>query len=548
MHVIRGLVVDDIPQNAGAFIERVDPHFEQHGWKVHWQQEHDPGAAHRLLRTSPPFDFVVFDLLFERTDLPEAPDSRGLELIAAARLRSARTFIQAITVNNPHRVNLLREARELGANQVTERYQFSPECVEHSPAAICAAVRRFLLNNGTVEQTRVDADSRDPAVQSLLHEVGKRTIAQLHGLVLEAAGYRSPAIEVGFLAPGASGAVICTITAEVHNIGQLRHVLKMSRSEQDLREEAENAMLAGNVVPPRFFVRHNPEKPVGPVNGWYALGAPLLDRAGTLRRWLAGGPEPEVVAEVIEELFTEGLRDVRASSLRVREGGVLDCYAFPDHRKQRILKACAELREALARPEGGNQPDAARMIHDLELFVRAGRLGELGPHELPAQATTTFCHGDLHGANILVYQGRHPRPTLIDANRFGHGHWASDPARLAVDLLMHNIDEGAESLFFTRFAAWRDLAAGLGGLTGPLETPAPTAATRAGLAALTWLTGNLTTFCPPLAADFTQCHWEWRLALAHWLLRAAYYPEVPVPKRTLALAAAHDQLRAAGAR
>ena len=548
MHVIRGLVVDDIPQNAGAFIERVDPHFEQHGWKVHWQQESDPGAAHRLLRTSPPFDLVVFDLLFERTDLPDAPDSRGLELIAAARLRSPRTFIQAITVNNPHRVNLLREARELGANHVTERYQFSPECVEHSPAAISALVRRFLLNNGTVEQTRVNADPQDPAVQSLLHEVGQRTIGQLHGLVLEAAGYRSSAIEVGFLAPGTSGASICTITAEVQNIGQLRHVLKMSRSEPDLREEAENAMLAGNVVPPRFFVRHNPEKPVGPVNGWYALGAPLLDRAGTLRRWLADGPRPEVVAEVIEELFTEGLHDVRATNLRVRDGSALDCYAFPEHHKPRILRAFAELREALSRPEGGDQPEADRMIHDLESFVRAGRLGDLDPPELPGQAVTTFCHGDLHGANILVYQGRHPRPTLIDANKFGHGHWASDPARLAIDLVMHNIDEGAESLFFTRFAAWRELTARLGDLAGPLEIPAPTPATSAGLAALSWLSGNLSGFCPPLAADFAGHHWEWRLALAHWLLRAAYYPEISVPKRTLAIAAAHDQLCAAGAR
>jgi len=161
---------------------------------------------------------------------------------------------------------------------------------------------------------------------------------------------------------------------------------------------------------------------------------------------------------------------------------------------------------------------------------------------------------------VLVYGGRHPEPTLIDASRFGHAHWATDPARLAVDLLMHSVDPGAESMFFTGFERWRDLAVRLGRLEPLLEpapdvvtTTSPDAAAAAGdgtaaaLAALNWLTGNVRAFCPGLSGDeeYRARAWEWHTALARYLLRSTYDHEITVPKRALAIVAAHDQLAAA---
>ena len=70
------------------------------------------------------------------------------------------------------------------------------------------------------------------------------------------------------------------------------------------------------------------------------------------------------------------------------------------------------------------------------------------------------------------------------------------------------------------------------------------AATRAALAGLNWLTGNLRAFCPAVRtdADFARCRWEWHAAFAAHLLRMTYHRVIPGPKRALAIVAAHDQL------
>jgi hypothetical protein len=517
---------------------------------VNWHAEGDVGIAQRLVRTAGPFDFAVIDLLFSRDDLPEQNESRGLELINEIRTRSERTFIFAISTGDPNRLNLFDDARRHGANHVAHRSQFTTESTEHSPTAVCAAIRTFLLNNGTVREAEVQADEDDPAVQSVLFQVGKQTVAQLYGQILEANGHRSRTIRVSCLTPGVSGAVVCAVTAEVDDIGTFRHVLKMNRARSELRKESQRAVLAGAVLEPRFFVRHDPEYLVGEVNGWYALGAPLLERACTLRGWLAEGPSSESIEDVFETLFLEGLGPVYSKNIRRHDTHALDAYGFVHHRQQKVLQAIEDLSGALVRPEGGDLTDTETLVADLSLFVRSAEIRNLPRYALPGHTGATYAHGDMHGGNVLIYRGKRPTPTLIDASEFGLAHWAHDPARLAVDLLMRSFDPGTESLFFTRFTVWRELAAGLGDLARPLTASCQVPATRAALTALNWLTTHVRTFCPPLAADadFVRNHWEWRLALAFWLLRTTHYVDVTAPKRALAIVAAHDQLMAIGAR
>ena len=125
--------------------------------------------------------------------------------------------------------------------------------------------------------------------------------------------------------------------------------------------------------------------------------------------------------------------------------------------------------------------------------------------------------------------------------------WATDPARLAVDLLLRSVDAGAQSMFFSGFPVWRRLAAQL----GRMETQGPAVnqdtGTMAALAALNWLTDNLRAYCHVIAADdaYRNHGWEWHASLAVFFLRSAYNNSIPAPKRALALVAACDQIKCA---
>jgi hypothetical protein len=109
---------------------------------------------------------------------------------------------------------------------------------------------------------------------------------------------------------------------------------------------------------------------------------------------------------------------------------------------------------------------------------------------------------------------------------------------------MRSLDAGVESMFFTNFDAWRGVAAALGDLKPPVSPPPATSGNDGTVAGLCWLMSNIRRCCPVLASDedFRRHHWEWRTALATYLLRITYHPDVPPPKRALAFVAAHDQL------
>src|SRR6266568_2713642 len=99
-----------------------------------------------------------------------------------------------------------------------------------------------------------------------------------------------------------------------------------------------------------------------------------------------------------------------------------------------------------------------------------------------------------------------------------------DVAGLTADLTAF-VSGGVQSMFFTGFGTWRDLAARLGRLEPAHDSVTGDAATRAALAGLNWLTGNLRAFCPTVRtdADFARFRWEWHAAFAAHLLRMTYH-------------------------
>ena len=548
MAQIRALVVDDQPKMVESMRMRLG---REIGWEVDWKTAGNVDEGQSLMASSyEPFDLVIADLMFPREDFPDDLEPRGLDLIKAARRHSGQTFILAITTGQDHLHDLVDDARHLGAHHVVRRNDFSTTSQVHSPAAIAAKIREHLLDNGTVRTCEVTADLRDPGIQGLLHQVGEATVARLYSKVLAVNGHQTGQIELRFLTPGASGASICTATAHVDGIGRMNHFLKLSQARELLDREAERGARAAEVVSSHLLVQHRPSYSVGPVNGWYALGGPFIERATTLRGWLLAKeqpPEPAAIADVLEALFVDGLTHVYGDG-RYARTTPLDSFSFAPYRQRCILEVLAELSEALERDDGGSLgADAVPIARELRAFVVDRSLpGSTPPRDIPGETYECHAHGDLHADNVLIATGRHPRPLLIDTSHFGMAHWATDPAWLAVDLLMRSVDAGSESMLFTGFGTWRTLAARFGAGEADLAAVTATPATSAALAALSWIATNLHRITPVMSPAAAQSHrWEWHVALARSLLRCTYHSDIPHAKRALAFVAAYDQLNAA---
>jgi CheY-like chemotaxis protein len=546
---IRALVVDDQPKMIESMRTRLG---REIGWEVEWETAKNVDDGQLLMTSSAePFDLIIADLMFPREDFPDDLEPRGLDLIKAARRHSGHTFILAITTGQDHLHDLVDDAKHLGAHHVVRRNDFSTTSQVHSPAAIAAEIREHLLDNGTVRMCEVTTDPRDPGIQGLLNQVGEATVARLYSKILAANGYQTSHIELRFLTPGASGASICTASAQVDGIGRMSHFLKLSQSKELLISEAERGRRAAEVLSSsHLLVQHRPSFSVGPVNDWYALGGPFIERATTLRNWLRPSdqlPEPVVIADVLETLFVDGLTHVYRDG-RYERALPMASFSFTPYRQRCILQVLDELTEALERNDGGALgADAAPLTRTLKAFVLDRRLpGGIPLHDIPDETYVCHSHGDLHAANVLIATGRHPRPLLIDTSHFGMAHWAIDPAWLAVDLLMRSVDAGSESMLFTGFSTWRNLAARFGGGKADLAAVTSTPATSAALAALSWIASNLDRITPMMSPGVAARHrWEWHMALARSLLRCTYHTDIPHAKRALAFVAAHDQLNAA---
>ncbi len=662
MDSIQALLIDEDEDNLTAVPERLRYPFGQLGWLVVWTTAKDPGQVRELFSVpGAAYDLIVVDLPAAARDgaplngsggarngaahngerggtgtatAASGTAQSGLNLICEARERFPGAFILAISGGDAQRPDLLDEARRSGAHRVLWRYEFSVDAPENSPMAIATEIHNHLLDTGATAPIAVTYDELDPNIQVLVHAIGEPTLCRLYARILEAAGRTTRNMSLGYIAPGYSGAAVCAVTAALDNSGvRTHHVLKVSLDKDALTREAQRGAEAAALLRPALLARQSPPYPVGPVNGWYALASQLQGSALTLRDWLARGASEAAVEDVFAALFTDGLGGTYADTAQEIDSPA-DLLRTPYYRQRRVLHAVKELSPVLTHPDGCRLPESlvGELTDRLTAFVTEGRIGTADQQRTASQPTYgVFSHGDLHATNVLVYEGRHPEPTVIDASRFGHAHWATDPARLAVDLLMHSVDPGAASMFFTGFERWREVAARLGRLEPlldpPRETalagelpgpgefvpadllpkdpegvsvpesrtsaqtaaelaeiaelagidrtdtistsgPAPTTdelsaahaegahanapsgdGTLAALAALNWLTGNVRAFCPGMSGDgeYQRHAWEWHTALARYLLRCSYNHEITVPKRALAIVAAHDQLTAAAA-
>jgi hypothetical protein len=565
---IQALIIDEDEENLTAVPERLRHPFAKLGWLVAWTTAQNPGEVRELFSVpGAVYDLIVVDLPGGGGAAVTAGGGEpgtaqaGLNVIRDARERFPGAFILAISGGDAHRPDLLDEARRNGAHRVLRRYEFSVDARENSPLAIATEIHNHLLDTGAVAPIAVTYDEFDPNIQAMVHAIGEPTLCRLYARILESSGRTTRNMSLGYIAPLYSGGAVCAVTSALDNSGvRTHHVLKVSLDREALSREAQRGAQAAALMRPALLARQLPPYPVGPVNGWYALATQLHGSALTLREWLARGASDAAVEDVFAALFTDGLGGVYADTAQQIDSPV-ELLRTPYYRQRRVVHALKQLSPVLTHPDGCRLPESVveELAAQLTAYVAEGQIGGADPRKLSQGTYSSFAHGDLLGTNVLVYDGRHPEPTVIDASRFGQAHWATDPARLAVDMLMHSVDPGAQSMFFTGFERWRDAATRLGDLEPVLDSapgavttiPDPDGATGEGgaaaLAALNWLTGNLRAFCPGLSGDeeYRAHAWEWHVALASYLLRSSYNQEVTVPKRALAIVAAHDQLTAA---
>lgn len=475
---IQALLIDEDEDNLTALPERLRHPFEQLGWQVMWTAAKDPGRVRELFAApGAAYDLIVVDLPTAARDGAGAAAAQpGLGLIRDARERFPGAFVLVIVGGGEaDRPDLFDEARRYGAHRVLRRYEFSVEARETSPLAVATAIHNHLLDAGTVAPIAVTYDEFDPDIQAFVHAVGEPTLCRLYARILQAAGRTTRNMSLGYIAAGYAGAAVCAVTATLENSGvRTHHVLKVSLDKEALEREAQLGEDAWATLRQTLLAKQAPPYPVGPVNGWYALAWQLQGGAMTLRDWLARGAPDAAVEDVFAALFTDGLGGVYADTAQEIDSPA-DLLRTPYHRQRRILHALNQVTPILTHPDGCRLPESLveELTEQVTGFVSDGRIGGADAQLLARQRTySAFSHGHLHGTNVLVYDGRHAEPTVIDASRFGYAHWTTDPARMAVDLLMHSVDPGVESLFFTGFGRWREVAARLGRLERLLDPPA----------------------------------------------------------------------------
>lgn len=550
MDTIKALLLDDEEGNVRT-AQQFKPGFRRLGREVEWSFVHTSARAWEVLsETRVKFDLIVVDLLWDRNDLRATQESLGPALIAEARRRFPGAFVLALSGGHTDRQHIFNDARRSGAHLVLRRDEFSHGSDDTNPDQIAFAIQEHLLDGTPVSPVPVEYDVEDPDILGVIDQVGgTATLCRLYSRALEALRREAASVRLGFVAPGASGDGVCAVEATLAG-GDVRihHVLKLSKDSHGLERAAERAVDAAMMVRPMMIVRPEPGYPVGPVNGWYAICTPLQRGAITLREWLARGPGDKAVRDVLAASCTNVVGELQRQKPRENEP-YPDLMETPAFRKSRILLAMRELEPALRLREGGgfSQREAIRLRKFVRAFVVEGRLEGVERHWTSRAAPAVLAHRDFHGGNVLVYVSGRPQPVVVDLDSFGLDHWAVDPACLCVDLLLHSVDAGAQSMLFSGFAVWRGLAARIGALTTVDRAVTRHSGTRAALTALNWVTQNLREVCPTIATDelFGKHGWEWNAALATFFLRSTYHLSISPQKRAFALVAAYDQLLAA---
>jgi hypothetical protein len=396
------------------------------------------------------------------------------------------------------------------------------------------------------------------ALTAIVENIGEKCLTALTLQLLDLED--AVPIGISYVTAGLSGAEV--LFAEC---GTSQLLLKVSRDLGALVRELEGRHKTRN-FPGALWGRFQDSKAV-PVEceGWYAIGSDFEGEAESLLDWLRTPRSWADAHRLLDELLLDdkdGLTRVYTAKIPQRNqtpsSSDQDVSPPKDQqapnvvlweelglgRRARIALAVSDLDD-LAQ-DCGHLMDYNRKI--IEEYLLTGRIDDLDQKLIQPIYTggtrTCLSHGDLHSRNILVT--RRSRARLIDPANIDHLHWASDIARLCVDLLVSGIDHGKESHKWDQMPNWCEFIKTFLGSrdfveSGPDETDSSLKT------ALSWIRYNIYAI-HRLEADEDRLEGEVLLAFAIEFLRASYRKqELPTPKRVLGLLAACHALRLSSA-
>lgn len=347
--------------------------------------------------------------------------------------------------------------------------------------------------------------------------------------------------EVHYVAPGYSGAVVLRVTGSKldSRVIDANFLLKCSRDKAKLEIEMRRCPRPKEpssiiyVLPEAEHLTDPPS--VYHRNGWFASAWTFRDDAGTFLSWLTeNGASRGKVEEIMSTLFVSGLnKDYRRGATNNVRSGV-ESLSPNVLGRFRISNSITHLKTLLQRTL--RDPDLD--IKEVELFLSDEVICGKPFNKVKSGTYECICHGDLHSRNILITERN--QPLLIDPARRKTRNWATDPAKLCVDLWVTAWDFGPESYLWDQLVLWID------NIRGWLETRAINVSTinvsnSRTANALTWISNNLPHIFEGCSLGVLP-DWEFRLALAVEFLNLSGYESVPTPKRCMAVIAANDIL------
>lgn len=466
----------------------------------------------------------------------------GLSAITRAREDDRHLGIVALSIGNGV---YGQKARDAGADEfISKRY-----IMENLKGNLFGKIMlNALIKHGhepvasDLETLKLNYD--DLQLMALIDTIDRKNIINFAVRIL-----KKPCKEIKptYIRSGLSGASILRVDCNlIISEGDIRGseprslLLKMSKDRFSLTNELsrDTSSFPGNLFIP--FIRNKPLLS----GGWYAIGSKFQIEGRTFLDWLLDDKtSPEEVESTMHNLFLDknsGLINVyKIKSTSEEERPNIALWKILTlSRKARILQVLDEL-SSLTKKYGPQDVFDKELIED---FIRSKRVGSIDEEKVPRGTIYHRSHGDLHARNILINTSG--KPYLIDPANIGLMHWASDIARLTVDLLVSGWDHGDKSHEWNYMQEWYELTNALVS-EKTLSVKGKNKSNINLQSALNWIKDNLSSIHEN-SPDTPKPKWEFKLALAIEFMRCAYrQQELPTPKRVLGLIAACHALREA---
>jgi CheY-like chemotaxis protein len=547
---IRGLLVEDEPPNAKLIKKYLDLEFRGFGWNVKWEQSRNALDARTVVQREPPFDFAIVDY-----ELGQGQQNGPAVVTQIRRSGGGQTFVLVLTGRASKFPAFQHQSRQAGADHAINRGELTAD-PEHewSFAKLAGKIRNHLLAHDRAEGVTV-AFADDVGIRSTLHSLGSYTgrdadggerIARSMAIACLEPGYqpKETMLQVSHLAPGRSGAHVCRVDKIRPGEPTESFVLKIGLDVAALRYERDRNADAGRVLRDDTLARIVGDVQVDATSGYAAMAARLATDAVTLASWLTGpgDPPPQRARDAAEVLFGEQLSQLFEPALRHRTPIARWLSSSP------VLRLRTEQVLAVYQPvwgdrAGGRQDDSGELAALLADFVATGKLAVTRPARLDGDTTFVGGFGDLHSTNVLIQQGLHDRPVLVDASSYGKQHWATDAARLLVNLTLRVRRSGAPAML------WLDIddSVRFADRLCPRADRAGDGDREPVDAFVSQILANLPRYLhlEALELPVAAWHWQWHVALAKEFLRQGSRLDLAAPRAVMALTSAAHHLRRA---